>query len=100
MELLSTREIQIIRDNLIEMKEEISNFKEMVDAIVESFERNEVVQSLYQSGKFGEESQTKVKKIKNGIETYCNTVLYNSDGLFARTYQFLDRQEELNQKGD
>lgn len=99
MVLLDNASIQECRDELIVLKEQIAYVKQAVETVIKSFENNDIVKSLYSSGKFGAEEQEKIKRIRDGINKYCNTLLYNSDGLFIRTYQFLDEQEALNQKG-
>lgn len=99
MAMLGMSEIESARSALIELQSEVRNFREIVDSIVKSFEVNEVVKSLYESGKFGAETKQKIDKISFGVDKYCDTILNGSDGLINRTRDFLDQQESLNQNG-
>lgn len=97
MELLTNSEIARIRDYLEEFKEETTRLRSDLTEIIRSFESNEVVQSLYESGKFGQEEEEKIRKIKIGVDEYCN-ILMGEKGLMNETTNYLDTQEQYNNK--
>lgn len=90
--------IKAIREELSETKIKMIVFKDSLKEIINSFENNEIVQSLYASGRFGEQEKEKIMAIQKGVEKYY-AILNEADGLFPRTSKFLEEQRYLNEKG-
>ena len=98
MQLLSNGTIAEVRSEIDNFEKQVEELHDATVKIINSFENNTIVKSLYESGRFGKEEQDKIIKIKEGIEKY-HDLLIDGSGLIPQTYSFLEEQAALNDKG-
>ena len=98
MDLLTDEKISYIREDLANFEKQVTVFRNDLDEIISSFDSNDVVQSLYASGKFGQQEEEYIREIRKGVEDYYN-LLTSGNGLINQTKKYLNEQENLNAKG-
>lgn len=89
--ILNENLIDEIEDRVEKISEEIAKEKENITNIINLFDNEPVVQSFYESGKFGIDNRNKLQDIKNTIEQYEATI-NDSNGLYTTTMQFIKEQ--------
>lgn len=95
MQLLTNDTISQLYDELEEFNREFIDMYTGISTVVASFEKNDVVRSLYESGRFGQEEKEKLEKLKKGLKKYYD-MISEKDGLVINTKQFLEEQRRLN----
>ena len=77
--------------------EGIGLYVRSVNAMIKSFEDQNVVQSLYATGKFGEDTKQKLENYVSIINNFRDSYL-GEGGLVAQTKNYLNQVEEENNK--
>ncbi len=96
--ILGTGDIDTIREEVTRFGTEVTDYKTHVDKIIDLFNNDATVQSLYESGKFGQTQKENLAAISRALTRYSNVI--NSDGgLIPATNQFLDSQDDRVQNG-
>lgn len=98
MELLADYQINNIEHDLQNFEKNVNSLRHTIDLVIKSFESNEVVQSLYVSGRFGADEQEKIRKIRDGVNKYYD-IINGEGGLVPKTYNYLQKQRDLNARG-
>lgn len=97
--MLGPDEIRIIRTCLANFDAEgISLYVRSVNAIIRAFDDQDVVQSLYNTGKFGTDTKEKLQNFVKIINEFRATYL-GTDGLVEETKAYVAAVEEDNNKG-
>lgn len=96
--ILSEQDINRAKGKLEEFNHIIQKTTKAISTTVGAFENNEIVQSLFISGGFGEKQKNELIKIKNALEEYQNTICA-SGGLYSVTAEYLDAQLARTQSG-
>ena len=96
--MLGTGDIDRTREEVKRFGTEVTDYKTHVDKIIDLFNNDATVQSLYESGKFGQTQKENLAAISSALTKYSNVI--NSDGgLIPATKQFLDSQDNRVQNG-
>lgn len=76
----------------------LNSYLDSINKVIESFERQDIVQKLYEVGNFGKKQQQEIIDIKAGLEEFCNLIM-KDNGLVAKTDEFVENARKLNQTG-
>ena len=86
--IINENAIEELESSVEKISKSITEEKENITKIINLFDNEPVVQSFYQSGKFGIENRNKLQDIKNSIEQY-EEAINERDGLYTTTMQYL-----------
>ena len=93
--IMSIQDINEIRDFVAAFNKEVKSYVDDLTTVINSFSNEEIVESFFKSGNFGEVTKTKIEKIRDSAKKYE----FSIDGIISVTDNFLNVQEELNNKG-
>ena len=96
--VLSELDIEYMERDIDTIEKFINEQQKCLTTIINSFENEEIVQNLYEVGKFGIEQKERLQKIKEGIDEF-HTLINREGGLVAKTKEFLESAKALNQTG-
>jgi len=97
--VLSELDIEYIEKDIDLIERLINEHQNVLTTVINSFENEEIVQNLYEVGKFGMEQKEKLQKIKDGIDEF-HALINREGGLVAKTREFLATAKSLNQTGE
>lgn len=98
-DVISTQDLAEIEELLNNFSELISNGCKHIDDVIRLFNDKSVVESLFQSGKFGKKEEMILNSIRKGVSEYID-ILSQKNALLDVTGQYLVRQQELNETGN
>ena len=91
MEILDVGKIESAQSTLELFKAAVENSIKSLSTLIAAFEKNEMVQSLFISGGFGESQKNELEKIKDGLTEY-QAIISGEGGLYSVTEQYLNNQ--------
>lgn len=97
--ILSELDISIIKSEILNLRTDFKEFVDYLNDLHELLSRDETMNSLFDSGNFGQEIKTKLLDLKNIINEYYNTIFVGDTSLFVQTADYCDRQLSLLNKG-
>ncbi len=97
--ILSQGDIQTTRENLNTFTTKLDDYTTTMNKVVELFSNQDIVQSLFVSGRFGQEQQQYLENLTKALNEFHQSMINDSDGVIRMSQQFLDNQEALLNKG-
>ncbi len=96
--LLGPEQIREIRGCLNNFDSEgVELYVASINSMIKAFENQEIVQSLYATGKFGEGTKEKLEEFVKIINNFRASYIGNS-GLCEQTSKYLEEVEEANNR--
>ena len=97
--ILSLNNIQDARRELQDFVNNIDLFCNELKDVLNRFSNEEIVRSLFESGKFGSKQEEYLLNLVNQIERFRDRMINDSDGAIRKSVEFLNNQEALVNTG-
>ena len=94
MRVLSAQECDTISYYLSQFQSRVKAYFENLENAINVFNQNEIVQSFYESGNFGQEMQTELLKIQEAVQEYFDTI-NGANGVVPLTRQTISSHKNL-----
>ncbi len=96
--ILSIEELEAIRNSLKVIRDSSDNYLLSIQTVINSFDNQDVVQSFYSSGKFGQAQKERLQEIYKAVQDYTD-VITSAHGLIYETTRYTWEQQELREQG-
>lgn len=97
--ILGVQDITDIRTLLNSFSKDVTEYTDHMQTIIELFKTEDpTVQSLFESGNFGQIQQENIELINKALINYYD-IINGADGLVAATNKYLNAQESRLQTG-
>ena len=97
--IISERDIAEIRQHLAAYRKYIEEYSNCITNLLRNYANEEIVQSFFASGKFGEDKRTNIINLTNRIIAFQNSMINDPDGAIKKSEDFLNNQERLLRTG-
>lgn len=96
MRILSNEELYEIETRVEKFGDSIIDYASSIEKVIELFNDNQVVQSFYAAGSFGDEKKQKLMEISRALRDYANDMAINERSLVAETKRYIAGARSLN----
>lgn len=92
IKLLNGSDYKFIKDKIQEMDADLSDYISNMNYVINSFNNKSIVESFYNSGKFGEDTKNRLIQLKNALIKFDEV----TKDVIIKTNNYLDEQAKLN----
>ena len=96
MRILSNEELYEIETRVDKFGDSIIDYATTIEKVIELFNDDQVVQSFYMAGSFGDEKKQKLMEISLALREYANDMARNERSLVAETKRYIAGARNLN----
>ncbi len=88
--ILSSSELEEMKRNLNILSNAVENYITKTQQVIKTFNDQNIVQSFYSSGKFGNKQRQKLEKISNALKKYWNVIENGEGSMIAQTRKYIE----------
>ena len=96
--VLQAEDVQKIKDCVDSLAKGISEYQQRMTTVINSFNKEGIVQSFYEVGNFGMAQKEKMQKLLAAINEFYE-LMNKEKGLIAGTKEYADSARRINETG-
>ena len=92
---LSLEKTEIL-ELLNKFKESVTNYSNNISKLLSLFENQEIVQSFFKSGQFGQEQMNRIQEIYENLKKYNEELFYKDNSIIVKTENYLSANTSID----